>query len=1122
MKKRLLSILLALCMALTLLPGVALAEETDPVMPLAEEGIVAEGTCGAEGNNLTWTLYDDGTLIISGEGEMMDFVQSVSDSNLSFAAHPWVRSGSNYPPIKKIIINDGVTSIGSGAFSDHINVTDVTIPYSVTDIGEYAFHSCYDLSDVHYSGTKEQWCKINFGTEVDFWAAANALHDAIIHCEDGNIIAFGECGGQGNNLTWMLEDDGILNISGEGAMPDYAQKTGDYETSISVRPWGNNNYDTLTKKIIINDGVTNIGSGAFYGFEGLTDVIISDSVESIGDIAFEYCESLRSIEIPKSVTSIGESAFERCTSLASITLQEGVTSIGERAFEKCTSLSNITLPESLTNIGDYTFIDCTSLRNITIPGDITKIGTLMFYNCTNLSSITLPESVYFIDSFAFDGCDSLFDVYYSGTEKQWEDIDISPTGNENLAKANKHFLGEETTGNTLTWSLKDGVLTISGEGPMDDYTIFTEARSTGHPQPFSNGARIAAPWYSRGNEIQKIVIGEGITSIGDAAFNGLSNVTSVTIPDSVISIGNAAFDGCSALPSIRVPKNVKEIGTYAFGCGHSLKEILVDEANQSFCSVDGVLYNKEKTKLVQFPAGLDRMYRILSGTKVIGTWAFDGSLELQALVIPVSVTSIENYAFSGCMSLEDVYYPGSESEWEKIEGTGELEWLSTAIHFNSNGDYWLPKGQMPDAIKNVPYEYRTERDFSIVSSDYLGWLNCYYERVPGSVLPSGLILDRETGVISGVPQAPVTGYEFAIRRVLSYEDGEDIVEELKYTLNVLDNSDSAVKQPNIFEITTYVGVEDPNKPNHFLKNSYTKEEMKIEGPFKDFVALYIDGEKLTPGEGEDYTARNGSVVITIQAQTFQRFKEGTHTISAEFREDRNPNTTMKMVSQNYTLTLPRTNSGGGGGSSASSKTSVKTPQTTQTPQEPQETVPPFTDINASDWFYQDLVWAYENGLMVGYADGTFQPQRSISQATIVTVLARMAKIDLSKFTGEEEDGIAAGQQFTEAAIWAKRSGLLPEQGTFTGDETTTRNQMAVMLVKYLQSMGKDVTPPETPVVFTDAADMSPEGIDAFQVLYSKGIFRGTGGLNMNPAGSTTRAHFVALIHRIYDAAMSDD
>lgn len=392
-----------------------------------------------------------------------------------------------------------------------------------------------------------------------------------------------------------------------------------------------------------------------------------------------------------------------------------------------------------------------------------------------------------------------------------------------------------------------------------------------------------------------------------------------------------------------------------------------------------------------------------------------------------------------------------------------------------------------------------------------------YQCEAGQPLPNGLSLDSD-GTLSGVPMAAGT-WKFPV--VFSYpEPGSEPWEEF-FELTVLSNTDAAMKEPNDYPIIEPIGRPSGSDPNHFYKTEYSEERLVIDGPYSDFFRLRIDGTELH--EPEDYTSEEGSTIITIRSQTFQRFGEGTHTISAEYREGGKANGALKKVAQNYTLTISRP-SGGGSSSSGSSGSSRPSSTSTKKPEQKPVQKPglPFTDVSPSDWFYEDLMWAYENEIMLGVSDTKFAPQRKVSQATIVTVLARLAKVDLTRFEGEEEPEIPAGQSYTEVAVWAKRAGLLPEEGAFTGDETTTRNQMAVMLVKYLQSMGKDTTPPAQPAAFADAADMTQEGNDAFQVLYQQSIFKGVGGLNMNAAGSTTRAHFVALIHRIYEVAMNQE
>ena len=224
-------------------------------------------------------------------------------------------------------------------------------------------------------------------------------------------------------LTWTLDADGTLNISGMGAMKDYG-----YDSNRNP-VYKNSN----VKKVVIEDGVTSIGESAFFYCSSLTSITIPDSVTSIGDYAFFNCSSLTSITIPDSVTSIGDYAFRGCSSLTSITLPDSVTSIGDCAFVFCVGLSSITLPDSVTSIGDsafkncssltsitipdrvtsiepYAFDNCSSLTSITIPNSVTSIGASAFYNCRSLTSITIPDRVTSIESRAFTGCSSLTSI----------------------------------------------------------------------------------------------------------------------------------------------------------------------------------------------------------------------------------------------------------------------------------------------------------------------------------------------------------------------------------------------------------------------------------------------------------------------------------------------------------------------------------------------------------------------------------------------------------------------------------------------------------------------------------------------------------------------------------------
>ena len=220
-----------------------------------------------------------------------------------------------------------------------------------------------------------------------------------------DIVDSGTCGAKGSNLTWTLDSEGVLTISGSGDMHGYGS---------SDAPWYGSR--SRVKSAVIAEGVTSIGESAFENCRSLTSVTIPNSVTSIGGCAFDECWSLTSVTIPDSVTSIGDSAFASCTSLTSVTIPDSVTSIGGGAFNGCTSLTSVTIPDGVTIINDAVFNGCTSLTSVTIPDSVTSIGGSAFYNCTSLT-----------------------DVYYAGSEAQWKAISISSTENDDLLTANIHY-----------------------------------------------------------------------------------------------------------------------------------------------------------------------------------------------------------------------------------------------------------------------------------------------------------------------------------------------------------------------------------------------------------------------------------------------------------------------------------------------------------------------------------------------------------------------------------------------------------------------------------------------------------------------------------------------------------
>ena len=309
-----------------------------------------------------------------------------------------------------------------------------------------------------------------------------------------NVIAAGDCGAEGSNLTWTLDSDGVLTIEGTGAMADFDLPWSEEEPQHEV-PWIEYLEDLTDIKI--SDSVTSIGNNAFSSCSSLTNVTLPDSVRSIGERAFCMCYELENISIPASVTFIGESAFAYtaltsavipasvtsiseetfayCTGLTSVTLPDTVTSIGESAFCYCLALADMTLPKSLTSIGETAFYGCHSLDSVTISDSVASIGRGAFWNCSTLAEIaadpgnayycsidgvlfnkdmtvliqcpekktgacSIPASVTSIGYGAFSFSNSITDIYYGGTEAQWAAITIEEDeGYDSLANVTIHY-----------------------------------------------------------------------------------------------------------------------------------------------------------------------------------------------------------------------------------------------------------------------------------------------------------------------------------------------------------------------------------------------------------------------------------------------------------------------------------------------------------------------------------------------------------------------------------------------------------------------------------------------------------------------------------------------------------
>jgi len=330
------------------------------------------------------------------------------------------------------------------------------------------------------------------------------------YAQAAEVVDSGSCG---ENLSWELDSEGTLTISGSGNM---------------LLPGWTDQKDAI-KTIVIEDGVTSIAVAAFHYCPNLTEVTIPDSVTAIGARAFMECPGLKEITIPGPVTVINHSTFTNCTGLETVNLPDTVTELSYRSFEGCTSLKEIDLPDSLTTTGGYTFGYCTSLTRVDLPEGVTMINFCMFMDCTALTQVTIPESVTEISSSAFAGCTAL------------QTLELPRSG---------------LTVSQCSFTDCDSLTTVTIPGNLN-----TTAQNQ------------ASGLFEGCDNLETVIIEEGNTMIFQSMFNNCPKLTKVVIPETMEQISANAFCDCVSLKDVVIPASVKIIGDWAFYNCESLTSV---------------------------------------------------------------------------------------------------------------------------------------------------------------------------------------------------------------------------------------------------------------------------------------------------------------------------------------------------------------------------------------------------------------------------------------------------------------------------------------------------------------------------------------------------------------------
>ncbi|MDE7382463.1 MAG: leucine-rich repeat domain-containing protein, partial [Treponemataceae bacterium] len=377
---------------------------------------------------------------------------------------------------------------------------------------------------------------------------------------------------------------------------------------------------------------------------------------------------------------------------ADLVIPDGVTGIGSSALSRCTNLESVTIPGSVTYIGKEAFDGCTNLTSVTIDDGATSIGESAFYNCENLTSVTIPASVTSIGWKAFLECTNLSEIQFNGTKEQWNAIEGRNIGIPGIR-------------------CSDGVIGVLG---VPSYLSISGTKVSGHTDAIPSN----------------VVIPDGVTEIGDYAFNRCKNLESVTIPASVTKISYNAFENCTNLTNVTIPSSVTSIGDKSFYMCNNLMNVIYTGTLADWCGIDwgydildlyaNPLHHEKAILYINDSAVKDAV--IPNGVTEIKKSAFYGYKNLTSVTIPVSVTSIGGNAFIGCTGLTKVIYTGTLADWCAIDwGSGFANPL-----YNENAILYINDSAVTDAkIPNNVTEIKK-------------WAFCGYKNLTSVEIPSSV------------------------------------------------------------------------------------------------------------------------------------------------------------------------------------------------------------------------------------------------------------------------------------------------------------------------------------------------------------------------------------------------
>ena len=574
-----------------------------------EKKVIESGYCGPD---LKYVLYGDGELRISGNG-IMD-------------ANPFYTFKDK---ITEVVIENGASSIGNGAFDNCVNLRKIAIPESVTSLGYNPFNGCNNLDGVYITDLAS-WCGIDF--QYDYGSTNNPLIYAknlylndikitdLVIPDSVNTISKGAF--SGCNCSSVTIPSSVTEI-GAGAfsycqnistveVPETVNRIGadvfagcsnlvsaffpasftlnfaDHTTGYLTRDCYNLRVLRVPYDILVGAGNVSVSpldelivtcepgsefqsNDILKDAQNLKKITVEGDNISIGNSAFYGNNRLKEVILSEGVISIGSDAFAECTELESIALPESLNIIGGYAFYNCTNIKDLKMPENLKEIHDGAFASCISIKTIEIPEGITEIKANTFDGCTNLKSIELPDSIKFIGMSAFRNCNSMSSIELPlYLEEIQHYAFFGCTGLEGTL--NIPF-PVKTIGFQAFYGCK-GIKNISINGDCNIRGNRTFEECNIDKVILLEGSKTTEACSGIGG-VSEVIIPEGVETIAGHSFSGEENIEYIKLPNSLITIEEHAFYNCTNLANVIIPDNVRTIGEMAFYRCSSLNTILI-------------------------------------------------------------------------------------------------------------------------------------------------------------------------------------------------------------------------------------------------------------------------------------------------------------------------------------------------------------------------------------------------------------------------------------------------------------------------------------------------------------------------------------------------------------------